>query len=135
LQEKRRARMSSLMLGRRCCNHRAATRRGCAPKVLYIGDPLESEAIVLQDGWCLKSTDRKGATMTTDHRRVDVHMAQEVLLDDAGFLREIVERVLQEVLEAEHRAWPLVTSFILSHIYLAPQHLLLTSSNLQPVTV
>jgi hypothetical protein len=49
--------------------------------------------------------------MTTDHRRVDVHMAQEVLLDDAGFLREIVERVLQEVLEAEHRAWPLVTSF------------------------
>ena len=65
--------------------------------------------------------------MTTDHRRVDVHMAQEVLLDDAGFLREIVERVLQEVLEAEHRAWPLVTSFILSHIYLAPQHLVLTS--------
>src|SRR5918999_548452 len=113
LQEKRRARMSSLMLGRRCCSHRAATRRGCAPNVLYIGDPLESEAIVLQDGWCLKSTDRKGATMTTDHRRVDVHMAQAVLLDDAGFLREIVERVLQEVLEAEHRAWPLVTSFIL----------------------
>jgi hypothetical protein len=32
--------------------------------------------------------------MTTDHRRVDVHMAQEVLLDDAGFIREIVERVL-----------------------------------------
>jgi len=28
-------------------------------------------------------------------------MVQEVLLDDAGFLREIVERVLQEVLEAE----------------------------------
>src|SRR5918993_389339 len=112
----------------RLCSNRAATWRGCAPKVLYIGDPLESEAIVLQDGWCLKSTDRKGATMTTDHRRVDVHMAQEVLLDDAGFIREIVERVLQEVLEAEHRAWPLVTSFILSHIYLAPQHLVLTSS-------
>jgi hypothetical protein len=28
-------------------------------------------------------------------------MAQEVLLDDAGFLREIVQRVLQEVLETE----------------------------------
>ena len=39
--------------------------------------------------------------MTTDHRRPDTQMAQEVLLDDAGFLREIVERVLQEVLEAE----------------------------------
>jgi putative transposase len=39
--------------------------------------------------------------MTTDHRRPDAQMVQEVLLDDAGFLREIVERVLQEVLEAE----------------------------------
>jgi putative transposase len=39
--------------------------------------------------------------MTTDHRRPDAQVAQEVLLDDAGFLREIVERVLQEVLEAE----------------------------------
>ena len=39
--------------------------------------------------------------MTTDHRRVDEQMAQEVLLDEPDFLREIVERVLQEVLEAE----------------------------------
>ncbi len=39
--------------------------------------------------------------MATDHRRVDAQLVQEVLLDDAGFLKEIVERVLQEVLEAE----------------------------------
>jgi hypothetical protein len=32
--------------------------------------------------------------MTNDHRRLDAQMAQEVLLDDAGFLREIVQRVL-----------------------------------------
>ncbi len=38
-----------------------------------------------------KSTDRKGATMTEDHRRPDVEPAQEVLLDEPGFLREIVE--------------------------------------------
>src|SRR5215217_4500264 len=43
----------------------------------------------------------KGATMTTDHRRPQARAAQGVLLDDADFLREIVERVLQEVLEAE----------------------------------
>jgi putative transposase len=39
--------------------------------------------------------------MTTDHRRTNAQMAQEVLLDDAGFLAGIVQRVLQEVLEAE----------------------------------
>jgi transposase-like protein len=39
--------------------------------------------------------------MTTDHRRVDAQMAQEVLLDDPGFLREIVERVVQQILDAE----------------------------------
>ena len=39
--------------------------------------------------------------MTTDHRRPDALTAQGALLDDADFLREIVERVLQEVLEAE----------------------------------
>src|ERR671920_2411776 len=39
--------------------------------------------------------------MTTDHRRVDAQMAQEVLLDDRSFLREIVERVVQQILEAE----------------------------------
>ncbi len=39
--------------------------------------------------------------MTTDHRRVDVQMAQVVLLDDPGFLHEIVERVVQQILETE----------------------------------
>jgi hypothetical protein len=36
--------------------------------------------------------------MTTDHRRVDAQMAQGILLDDPNFLREIVERVIQELL-------------------------------------
>src|SRR5215210_2729309 len=40
-------------------------------------------------------------TMTQDHRRTDTQMAQEVLLDDVGFLAEVVQRVLQELLEAE----------------------------------
>ncbi len=39
--------------------------------------------------------------MAKDHRRTDAELAQGTLLDDPGFLREIVERVLQEVLEAE----------------------------------
>jgi transposase-like protein len=39
--------------------------------------------------------------MTEDHRRVDVQMTQEVLLDDPAFLREIVQRVVQQILEAE----------------------------------
>lgn len=39
--------------------------------------------------------------MTEDNRRPDMELAQEVLLNDPGFLREIVERVLQELLEAE----------------------------------
>jgi transposase-like protein len=39
--------------------------------------------------------------MTNDHRKPDVELAQEVLLDAPGFLREIVERVLQELLETE----------------------------------
>jgi putative transposase len=39
--------------------------------------------------------------MTQDHRRVEAGTAQEVLLDDPGFLREIVERVVQQILEAE----------------------------------
>ncbi len=39
--------------------------------------------------------------MTHDHRRADAEMAQEVLLDDPGFLKEIVERVVQELLETE----------------------------------
>jgi putative transposase len=47
------------------------------------------------------STDRKGATMTQDHRKTSTQIAQEALLDDAGFLKEVLERVLQELLEAE----------------------------------
>jgi putative transposase len=39
--------------------------------------------------------------MAEDHRRVGAEMAQGVMLDEPDFLREIVERVLQEVLEAE----------------------------------
>jgi putative transposase len=39
--------------------------------------------------------------MTQDHRRTDAQMVQEVLLDDTGFLVEIIQRVLQEILEAE----------------------------------
>lgn len=39
--------------------------------------------------------------MTKDHRKVSAQLAQGILLDDPGFLREIVERVLQEMLEAE----------------------------------
>src|SRR5215210_350218 len=39
--------------------------------------------------------------MANDHRRVDAQLVQGVLLDDPGFLKEIVERVVQELLEAE----------------------------------
>jgi putative transposase len=39
--------------------------------------------------------------MAKDHRRLDVQMAQEVLLDDPNFLRQILERVVQQMLEAE----------------------------------
>jgi putative transposase len=42
-----------------------------------------------------------GVTMAKDHRRLDVELAQEVLLDDPGFLRRLVERVVQQMLEAE----------------------------------
>ncbi len=39
--------------------------------------------------------------MAKDHRRSDAQLVQEVLLDDPDFLREIVERVVQHILEAE----------------------------------
>jgi putative transposase len=39
--------------------------------------------------------------MAKDHRSLDVELAQEVLLDDPGFLRRLVERVVQQMLEAE----------------------------------
>jgi len=39
--------------------------------------------------------------MAKDHRRLDAESVQGVLLDDPGFLREIVERAVQQILEAE----------------------------------
>jgi putative transposase len=39
--------------------------------------------------------------MAKDHRRRSEEVAQAMLLDDPTFLKEIVERVLQELLEAE----------------------------------
>jgi len=39
--------------------------------------------------------------MAKDHRRLDAQLVQEVLLDDPNFLREIVERVVQQILQAE----------------------------------
>jgi putative transposase len=44
---------------------------------------------------------RNGVTMTKDHRRLDAELAQEVLLDDPSFLRGIVERLVQQLLETE----------------------------------
>jgi putative transposase len=42
-----------------------------------------------------------GAKMAEDHRRSAEELLQGVLLDEPEFLRQIVERVLQEMLEAE----------------------------------
>lgn len=39
--------------------------------------------------------------MAKDHRRLAEEVAQGILLDNPGFLKEIVERVLQELLEVE----------------------------------
>jgi putative transposase len=39
--------------------------------------------------------------MADDHRRISEEVAQGILLDDPTFLKEIVERVLQELLEAK----------------------------------
>ena len=39
--------------------------------------------------------------MAKDHRRLAEEVAQGILLDNPSFLKEIVERVLQELLEAE----------------------------------
>src|SRR5918996_3923194 len=43
----------------------------------------------------------KEERMAKDHRRLAEEVAQGILLDDPAFLKEIVERVLQELLEAE----------------------------------
>jgi hypothetical protein len=42
-----------------------------------------------------------GAKMAEDHRRSAEELLQGFLLDEPEFLRQIVERVLQEMLEAE----------------------------------
>ena len=39
--------------------------------------------------------------MADCHRRADEELVQQILLDDPQFLRRIVERALQQVLEAE----------------------------------
>jgi putative transposase len=39
--------------------------------------------------------------MAEDHRSLDAQLVQEVMLDDPGFLRELVERAVQQILEAE----------------------------------
>ena len=39
--------------------------------------------------------------MAKDHRRLDAQLVQEVMLDDPAFLRELVERVVQQILEVE----------------------------------
>lgn len=39
--------------------------------------------------------------MAKDHRKMSEQLTQEILLEDPNFLREVVERVLQEMLEAE----------------------------------
>jgi putative transposase len=39
--------------------------------------------------------------MAKDHRRLNAELVQEVLLDDPRFLPQIVERVVQQMLEAE----------------------------------
>jgi putative transposase len=48
----------------------------------------------------LKST-LEEEMMAHHNRKVDEQMAQHILLDESSFLKEIVERVLQELLEAE----------------------------------
>src|SRR5215208_5463322 len=42
-----------------------------------------------------------GITMAYTHRRTDKELVQQVLLDDPEFLRNIVQRALQQLLEAE----------------------------------
>jgi transposase-like protein len=44
---------------------------------------------------------KKKRKMAEDHRKLAEEVSQGVLLDDPGFLEEIVERVLQELLEAQ----------------------------------
>ena len=39
--------------------------------------------------------------MATDHRRTDAEPAQGILLDDPGFLKGIVQKVVQDLLEAQ----------------------------------
>src|SRR5215216_3020096 len=50
------------------------------------------------------STDRNGATMAKDHRKVSEQLTQEILLEDPNFLRQIVERVQTSPLSARHIA-------------------------------
>ena len=42
-----------------------------------------------------------GVAMAKYHRKVDAQLVQDFLLDDPSFLREIVQRVGQQILEAD----------------------------------
>ena len=57
--------------------------------------------------------------MAKDHRSLGEEVAQRILLDDPSFLKGIVERVLQELLEAENerarRSVPGVPGFMESY--------------------
>src|SRR3954454_19474657 len=44
---------------------------------------------------------RRNKTMANHNRRVEKEQVQEVLLDDPNFLKELVQRVLQQVLETQ----------------------------------
>ena len=52
--------------------------------------------------------------MAEDHRRLAEEVAQGILFDDPGFLKEIVESVLQELLEVEmtEHVGPLPTNVV-----------------------
>ncbi len=45
--------------------------------------------------------------MATDHRRTDAEPAQGILLDDPGFLKGIVQKVVQDLFGITSRRWTL----------------------------
>ena|SRR5215217_286513 len=55
---------------------------GCARKVLLIGESLEKKGHPPPRWLVPTSTDLKGPTMNTDHRRSNAELAQGVLLDE-----------------------------------------------------
>jgi putative transposase len=61
-------------------------------------------ATVLQDGGAVGTTIEEGVTMAEGNGSGLAGVAQAVLLDDPGFLRGVVERALQAILEEEMTA-------------------------------